>query len=96
MKICKKCNGTGNIKVPVTEHLGSILCGMEQCDVCDGTGEIFTNFDRITESPERLAGFIKTIIDVCYTCDRDEYPQCTVCWCNPLAVKKWLNEESKE
>lgn len=54
-----------------------------------------TNFQRITTSPEALAEFIKTIIDVCYTCDKDEYPQCTVCWCNPLAVKKWLNEEYK-
>ena len=55
-----------------------------------------TNFDSITDSPEALAGFIKTVIDVCYACDSEEYPKCTVCWCNPIALKGWLNKESKE
>ena len=57
---------------------------------------MITNFDRITASPEALAEFVKTIIDVCYTCDRDEYPQCTVCWCNPIALKNWLMAEVEE
>ena len=39
-KCCEKCNGTGEINVPVTEHLGVVLYGKEMCDACDGTGEI--------------------------------------------------------
>ncbi len=37
---CPNCNGTGEITVPVTEHMGTVLYGTEQCDVCDGTGEV--------------------------------------------------------
>ena len=40
---CPMCGGTGEINVPVTEHLGRVLYGKEQCDACDGTGEVQTN-----------------------------------------------------
>ena len=43
MTVCKNCNGTGEITVPVEEHLGTVLYGNEQCDVCNGTGEVQTN-----------------------------------------------------
>ena len=39
MTVCKKCNGTGEITVPVEEHLGTVMYGKEQCGECNGTGE---------------------------------------------------------
>ena len=48
MTECKKCGGTGEITVPVEEHLGTVLYGKEQCDVCDGTGE-YEPFDLDVE-----------------------------------------------
>ena len=43
MNKCQKCNGTGEITVPVEEHMGKVLYGKEQCDECGGTGEINPN-----------------------------------------------------
>lgn len=37
MTVCKKCNGTGEIIVPV---VGTMLYGKQQCDECNGTGEV--------------------------------------------------------
>lgn len=39
MTVCKKCNGTGEIIVPV---VGTMLYGKQQCDECNGTGEVNT------------------------------------------------------
>jgi DnaJ-class molecular chaperone len=43
MNKCQKRNGTGEITVPVEEHMGKVLYGKEQCDECGGTGEINPN-----------------------------------------------------
>ena len=51
MTVCKKCGGTGEIRVPVTEHMGTVLYGSEQCDVCDGTGEEQTNEEWFCSLP---------------------------------------------
>jgi len=51
MTVCKKCNGTGELRVPVEEHLGTVLYGTEQCDECDGTGEAQTNEEWLRTLP---------------------------------------------
>ncbi len=51
---CPHCNGKGRKELT---RAYSLVCGW-----CEGTGEIktpiLTQFDRVTESPEKLAEFI--------------------------------------
>ena len=102
MKTCKKCNGTGEIIVPVEEHLGRVMYGNEQCDECNGTGEVRTNFDRITASPEALTIFIEDIMMPCYGCNVESIKNCPhkkksgVRFCDRKECFKWLNEESEK
>lgn len=86
---CPSCNGRGRI-----EH------GMFEiaCSICCGTGEIQnkerkTNFDRITESPEALAEFLRSVRCYC-----DYIHNCKKC---PTGCKNggwlgWLQEKYHE
>ena len=84
--ICPKCKGS---RMVFERFENTVVLG--RCPMCDGLGEIKgTNFQRITESPEKLAEWIFN--------DRVEqsewwYPQCghTV-----GDVLEWLNQESEE
>lgn len=79
MKECKKCNGAGEITVPVEEHLGTVLYGKEQCDECDGTGEVQTNEEWIRQcNTEQLAEFL-----------------CNVGFENETIVRKFKSEWAK-
>ena len=63
MTVCKKCNGTGEITVPVEKHLGSVLYGKKMCDKCDGTGEVQTNEEWLKSlDTEELAKWLHTAI----------------------------------
>lgn len=63
---CKKCNGTGEITVPVEEHMGTVLYGTEQCDECDGTGEVLTNEEYLRScTTEQLAERLASTFDLC-------------------------------
>ena len=63
MTVCKKCNGTGEIIVPV---VGTMLYGKQQCDECNGTGEIeveMTNEEWLKSlDTEELAKWLHTAI----------------------------------
>ena len=61
---CPKCGGTGFVPTNVFGVNGAI-----KCDFCDGSGvfitnavEPQTNFDWLTETPERLASWIENIL----------------------------------
>ena len=69
---------------------------------CTGYIESRTNFDRITESPEKLAKFLGTWFALpCDLCEHFRDYKCTAkisdrrCY-DAEAFEKWLNEESKE
>ena len=56
-----------------------------------------TNFDVITESPEKLAEFMETNeekLGLCETCERD-FLLCHFEECKKQLLK-WLNSEAKE
>ena len=60
-----------------------------------------TNFDRITESPEKLAEFVHEAESVYERCAKGDL-NCNYCecqWCGLAGRKElidWLNEECKE
>lgn len=92
--ICPKCKGSRMVfkKIENTVMLG-------HCPMCGGLGEIKgTNFQRITESPEKLAEFIDKIICHCSDHDKD----CTECPmrenrnCDYETTLEWLNQEGEE
>ena len=64
--------------------------------------EVTTNFDRITESPEKLAKFIEYVTLICYGCKVVFAENCPhrkrngVMFCDKEECAKWLNQESKE
>ena len=95
--ICPKCKGSRMVfkRIENTVVLG-------RCPMCDGLGEIKgTNFQRITESPEKLAEFIHEAESVYERCAKGDLicDYCECRWCG-LAGRKdlidWLNEENKE
>lgn len=52
--ICPMCRGERVVYRNLVHEIKLV-----QCPMCDGRGEIVhTNFDRITDSPEKLAEFI--------------------------------------
>lgn len=60
-----------------------------------------TNFERITESPEKLAKFIIAIVDCCDQCEtrvdcrENGCPLCGVRNCNEFfSMTNWLQEKS--
>ena len=57
MTVCPKCEGSGELRVPVTEHMGTVLYGTEQCDECGGSGYVnMTNEEWLhTLNTEQLA-----------------------------------------
>lgn len=93
--ICPKCKGSRMVfkKIENTVMLG-------HCPMCGGLGEIKgTNFQRITESPEKLAEWLD---EHCDYCKEIQDVQCDKC---PHAGRycvhdniwlEWLNEESIE
>lgn len=96
--ICRYCNGTGISNTCVNGTF-------KPCAACNGTGEEreekITNFDRITESSEKLAEFIHEAESVYERCAKGDL-NCDYCecqWCG-LAGRKdlidWLNEECEE
>ena len=62
MTVCPKCEGSGELRVPVTEHMGAVLYGTEQCDECGGSGYVnMTNEEWLKSlSTEELANYIAT------------------------------------
>ena len=106
--ICPKCKGE---RVVYHRNFESIVM-LVPCPVCNGTGEVapivqkfkkpHTNFQRITESPEKLAKFLgKWFVLPCELCEHFRYDKCTAKiserHCDEAeAFEKWLNEESKE
>lgn len=84
----------------------------EECDLswkddthmvdCTGHEEYRTNFERITESPEKLAKFIEDVTLICYGCKVVFAENCPhrkrngVMFCDKEECAKWLNQESKE
>ena len=93
MTVCKKCNGTGEITVPVEEHLGTVLYGKELCDECNGTGEVqMTNEEWIKScNTEQLAKWLQEHMD-CSNCDCNK----DLCYkgydCCELAFLEWLKQ----
>lgn len=61
-----------------------------------------TNFDRITESPEKMAEFLATwFVLPCKLCEHFRHDKCTAKiserYCDEAeAFEKWLNEECKK
>lgn len=61
-----------------------------------------TNFEAITESPEKLAKFIEDVTLICYGCKVVFAENCPhrkrngVMFCDKEECAKWLNEESIE
>ena len=94
MTVCKKCGGTGEINVPVTEHLGTVLYGKEQCDECNGTGEVDpTNEEWLhtlnTEQfAEKLTDFAFWLIPYLPTEDKREQIK--------QRIVEWLKEKRDE
>ena len=70
----------------------------ELTKMAENARDITTNFDRITESPEKLAEFIDKIICHCSDHDKD----CTECPmrenrnCDYETTLEWLNQEGEE
>jgi DnaJ-class molecular chaperone len=87
MTVCKKCNGTGELRVPVEEHLGTVLYGKEQCDECGGTGEVQTNEEWFCNLPtEEKAGFFSHEMR-CEFCPNQE--QCDSLGANCKVLWEW-------
>lgn len=66
--------------------------------MAENAKDVTTNFDRITESPEKLAEFIDKILCHCSDHDKD----CTECPmrenrnCDYETTLEWLNQEGEE
>lgn len=83
MNKCQKCNGTGEITVPVEEHMGKVLYGKEQCDECGGTGEI---------NPNEVDRF--NAVDVIKVMEMVKEPMTNEEWlrsCNTEQLAEWIN-----
>lgn len=108
MTVCKKCGGTGEINVPVTEHMGTVLYGTEQCDECDGTGEEQTNEEWLDrKSTKEKAEWLFKLTYKCYWCGREYTPrspslfnekECPFkkCMKDKKDFEKWLKEKHDE
>ena len=85
--ICPECKGERAVYRCFQNRIT-----LTPCPKCNGVGEIvYTNFDRITDSPEKLAEFIADDRMHCHfaTCD----VSCN--GCTKQGVLEWLNEESE-
>lgn len=85
--ICPKCKGERAVYRCFQNRIT-----LTPCPTCNGVGEVvYTNFDRITASPEKLAEFIADDRMYCHlaTCD----VSCN--GCTRQGVLEWLNEESE-
>lgn len=97
LKTCPHCGGS-------KYRRNFITGGLMTCPTCDGRGEIEekkqTNFDRITESPEKLAEFIQDAMAYCKHCKADcatacgYYQQHEIVPCAGDGLVDWLKRES--
>ena len=92
--ICPMCRGERVVYRNLVHEIKLV-----QCPMCDGRGEIVhTNFDRITDSPEKLAEWLNKHCDYCkeiqeWQCDKCPHSS-ERCVFKDLWLD-WLNEESE-
>jgi hypothetical protein len=92
---CPICNGTGEFNPNDTERFN----GVDLIKLMEMIKGPKTNFDRITESPEKLAEWLDEHSDYCreiqnWQCDK--CPYCDKDCTRENTWLDWLNEECKE
>ena len=107
---CDLCNGTGRLLKPWFDATGAMTrFPGDKCFMCDGKGKVDepqtkkpnTNFDRITESPEKLAEFIQDAMAYCKHCKADcatacgYYQQHEIVPCAGDGLVEWLKQEAE-
>ena len=72
--ICPECKGERSVYRCFQNRIT-----LTPCPMCNGVGEVvYTNFDRITASPEKLAEFLATwFVLPCELCEHFRHAKCT-------------------
>ena len=104
MTVCKKCGGTGEINVPVTEHMGTVLYGTEQCDECDGTGYVKTiSVGGVPCSVCNGTGEVQTNEEWLHTLNTEQFAEELLAWWvdgadtyTHFGLFQWEVDEAKE
>jgi len=101
MTKCGHCHGTGYIEFPFNDSLGDC---MEECDKCNGTGEVQTNEEWFDNLPtkEKAEWLDKVAENCCQICDKENRELCRkniAIGCkfeNAKKWEKWLKQPHKK